>query len=110
MPPELLDRLLLSVENGRLAAICGAGLSMSPPTRVPSATDLARVCSDGYAQITTTQLPDAIRFDLERLANHCLEINRFTDFLQSFLGTPSPTIPTLVTLPSPIFYAAALSP
>ena len=95
MPPELLDRLLLSVENGRLAALCGAGLSMSPPTRIPSATNLARVCSDGYASITTTQLSDAIRLDLERLADHCLEMNRFTDFLRlvpwnAFSHAPNP--------------------
>ena len=81
LDPQLRDRLLLSVQGGHLAVICGAGLSISPPTCVPSAAELARTCGERYTQITQTQLPDDVRFDIERVANYFLQLDRFREFL-----------------------------
>ena len=81
LDPQLRDSLLLSVQGGHLAVICGAGLSMSPPTCVPSAAELARICGDRYSQITQTQLPDDVRLDLERVVDYFLELDRFREFL-----------------------------
>ena len=81
MDPQLRDSLLLSVQGGHLAVMCGAGLSMSPPTAVPSAAELAQACGDRYSQVTQTHLPDDVRLDLERLADYFMELNRFREFL-----------------------------
>jgi hypothetical protein len=37
-----------ALENGRLALICGAGLSMDPPSNIPSAQSLADVAKEKY--------------------------------------------------------------
>ena len=81
LDPQLRDSLLLSVQGGHLAVICGAGLSMSPPTCVPSAAELARICGDRYTQITQNQLPDDVRCDLERVVDYFLQLDRFREFL-----------------------------
>ena len=64
-----------------MAVICGAGLSMSPPTQLFSARALAERCADRYTQVTRTQLSDEIRSDLGRLVDYFLGLNRFRDLL-----------------------------
>ncbi len=81
MDPQLRDSLLLSVQGGRLAVICGAGLSMSPPTGVPSAAELAQTCAERCTRTTQTELPDDVRSDLERVVDYFLELDRFREFL-----------------------------
>ena len=77
-----------------MAVICGAGLSMSPPTQLFSAGALAERCAGRYTQVTGTQLPNEIRSDLERLVDHCLGLNRFRELLhfvpwESFFRNPN---------------------
>jgi NAD-dependent SIR2 family protein deacetylase len=70
MDQELRDRLLDSIENNRLVLFCGAGLSMAPPSRVPSAVTLARFCKEKYEREIGTKLPDNLAADLEAQAEH----------------------------------------
>jgi SIR2-like domain len=67
---ELLASLLASMEAGRLVAVCGAGLSMAPPSSLPSAKAVAQACFDEYAVAANPQFDHALRDDLERLAQH----------------------------------------
>ena len=55
---------------------------MSPPTQLFSAGELAERCADQYTQVTGTRLPDEIRSDLGRLADHFLGLNRFGELLR----------------------------
>ena len=68
MDPQLRDRLLLSIEGDHLALLCGAGLSMSPPTNLPCAGALAEQCANRFHFVTGTPLSEEVRRDLERLS------------------------------------------
>ena len=70
MDAILKERLLNSIENDRLVLFCGAGLSMSKPSRVPSAAELAKICSETYVRDYGTKLPDEIAVDLEKMAEY----------------------------------------
>ena len=48
MTPETITRLLASMNAGRLLVVCGAGLSMAPPSSLPSARTVAERCFDKY--------------------------------------------------------------
>lgn len=55
---------------GRLVILCGAGLSMAPPSDLPAAWRVAEMCFDEY-QLTIDPLIDpALRHNLEALAEH----------------------------------------
>lgn len=41
MTPQTIARLLASMNAGRLLVVCGAGLSMAPPSSLPSARSVA---------------------------------------------------------------------
>ena len=45
MTEGLAEQLLASLAAGRLVVFAGAGLSMAPPSNVPSATALAEQCA-----------------------------------------------------------------
>ena len=45
MDQKLINDLLLSIDGERLAIIAGAGLSMAPPSNLPSAIHIAEVCN-----------------------------------------------------------------
>ena len=67
---------------------------MSPPTSLPSATALAKMCAEKYTQITGSPLPDDVRTDLEPLADHFLGLNRLRELLhfvpwESFSRNPN---------------------
>lgn len=70
MDPDLQERLLNSIENDRLVLFCGAGLSMSAPSHVPSAAELAKICRETYAKDYGTAIPDAAALDLEKMAEY----------------------------------------
>jgi hypothetical protein len=80
--PEIEDRLLMAIETNRLTVLCGAGLSMAEPSKVPTAGQLAEICWEGYNRIVRNPLPDELKNDLEALAKHFLDNNAF---LQYFL-------------------------
>lgn len=70
MDPDLLMRLLVSLEANRLVAICGAGLSMAPPSSLPSAEKVANRSFDKCIASIDPKLPIALRSDLEAFAEH----------------------------------------
>jgi hypothetical protein len=70
MDSAILARLLGSLEAGRLVVICGAGLSMAPPSSLPSAKQVANTCYDNYKLAADQACDSALRDDLEALAEH----------------------------------------
>lgn len=75
MRPADSVRLLASMNAGRLVILCGAGLSMAPPSSLPSAWRVAGMCFDEY-QLTIDPLIDpALRDNLEALAEHFVGLN-----------------------------------
>src|SRR2546429_9695500 len=66
--PADLTRLLGSIEAGQLIFLCGAGLSIPPPSNLMSAARVARTCYDKWRP--TESLPAALREDIDRLAGH----------------------------------------
>jgi hypothetical protein len=66
--PPTLTRLLGSIEAGHLVVLCGAGLSIPPPSNLMSAVRVARACYDKWQPTET--LPAALRDDIDGLAGH----------------------------------------
>jgi len=64
--PDHLARLLGSIEADRLIILCGAGLSVPPPSDLMSAVRVARTCYDTYRPIKA--LPPDIRDKIDELA------------------------------------------
>ena len=96
MDAQVRERLLASVEANRLVILIGAGLSMAPPSRAPSAASVAAACFDEYALMANPGLDPGLRVDLEALAEHFLAQNTlktvFIDRLvpwQKFFGPPN---------------------
>ena len=54
----------------RLVVICGAGLSMAPPSSIPSARAVAEACFDEYRLVIDPQCDPALRSDLEAFAEY----------------------------------------
>lgn len=63
-----LTRLLGSIEANRLILLCGAGLSIPPPSDLMSAIRVSQHCYDRYRPIQV--LPAAMRDDIGQLAGH----------------------------------------
>ena len=68
MDAAVRARLLASMEAGRLVILCGAGLSMAPPSSLPSAWSVATNCYDRYVMSIDPACPPGLRGDLEALA------------------------------------------
>src|SRR5690606_30102218 len=60
-------RLLEAIYGGRLAFICGAGLSRADPSNLLSAIQVANVCYDRHSAIEI--LPRRMRDRLEEIAD-----------------------------------------
>lgn len=60
---------------GRLVILCGAGLSMAPPSSLPSAWQVAGMCFDKYCLTIDPSLDPAFRQNLETLAEHFVGMN-----------------------------------
>jgi hypothetical protein len=71
---ELTADLLASIEAGRLVVVCGAGLSMAPPSFLPSAKAVAQACFDAYMVAINPDADRALRDDLEELAQHFVNL------------------------------------
>jgi hypothetical protein len=63
-----LQQLLAAIEANNLIVLCGAGLSMPPPSNLLSAIAVSRICFDKW-QIPPPLAP-ALRDDIDGLANH----------------------------------------
>jgi hypothetical protein len=70
MEPEVQARLLASMDARRLVVVCGAGLSMAPPSCLPSAKEIAEACFDEYRIIIDPHIDPNLRGNLEELAEH----------------------------------------
>ena len=55
---------------GRLLVVCGAGLSMAPPSSLPSALTVAERCFEKYRLESDPDCDPALRNNLEALAEH----------------------------------------
>lgn len=55
---------------GRLVIVCGAGLSMAPPSSLPAAWRVAEACFDQYRLTIDPAADVEMRHDLEALAQH----------------------------------------
>jgi hypothetical protein len=60
---------------GRLVVVCGAGLSMAPPSSLPSAPQIAELCFDQYRMSVDPDCDPALRTDLAALAEHFVTKN-----------------------------------
>ena len=70
MDVVLLDRLVASIQQRRLVFVCGAGLSMGAPSKVPSAASLTQQIIDEYTLRALPPLPAAARLNLETLSEY----------------------------------------
>lgn len=75
MTPEVKTRLLASMDAGRLVVLCGAGLSMAPPSNLPSARRVAEMCFDAYRVRVDPHINPALRQNLEALAEYFAALN-----------------------------------
>jgi hypothetical protein len=73
--PPTLTRLLGSIEAGNLVVLCGAGLSMPPPSNLMSAVGVARACYDEW--LPFEELPAHMREDIDALAGHFHQAGMF---------------------------------
>ncbi len=67
---SLKTRLLASIAGDSLVLLCGAGLSMAPPSRLSSARQVAQNCTTKYREITTSDLQDDLANNIEHLAEY----------------------------------------
>lgn len=92
--PALKTRLLGAIEADTLVFLCGAGLSMAPPSLLPSALTVAQECYDIWN--LTESLDPSLRDNLEALADHfyanggfkSIFINRLIPW-NSLVGSPN---------------------
>ncbi len=75
MTSEVKERLLASMDAGRLVVLCGAGLSMAPPSSLPSARRVAEMCFDAYKVRVNPLMDPALRLNLEALAEYFVGLN-----------------------------------
>ena len=87
MTDQVAARLLEAIAADRLVVVCGAGLSMAPPSNLPSAADVAKTCSDTYTLHTGATLADGIRDDIAAISRFFKISQRFETF---FVGTLVP--------------------
>lgn len=82
--PPTLTRLLASIEAGNLVVLCGAGLSMPPPSNLMSAVSVARTCYSAW--LPFEELPVHMRDDIDALAGHFHHAGMFkTVFLRKLV-------------------------
>ncbi len=72
---QTITRLLGSIEANNLVLLCGAGLSIPPPSNLMSAAGVSRACYDKYHAITV--LPAAMREAIDQLAGHFYGTHEF---------------------------------
>lgn len=73
---ELTTRLLGAIETDSLFFLCGAGLSMAPPSDLPSAAKVAQSCYDRWSK--TEALDPSLRDNVDLLAAHFHAGGHFT--------------------------------
>jgi hypothetical protein len=96
MDNNVAQKLLESIQLNRLVMICGAGLSISPPSSLPSASNLAVQCSSIYDSLALPDpLPPNVREDLGQLTEFLFQKGEQNFFVRKlvnwapFRGTPN---------------------
>ncbi len=87
MEAVLKNALLGSIAAGRLAIMCGAGLSMAKPSSLPSAKTVSQICFDRYRARIDATIDAAMRDSLEAVAEHA---KAHVDFRAVFIATLVP--------------------
>lgn len=113
---QVKERLLASIEANRLVILIGAGLSMAPPSQLPSAAAVAADCFDRYTAGANPNLDPALRENLEALAEYFFARNTLeTVFIsrlvpwQRFVRPPNAGHAALADFLTTRVVAAALS-
>lgn len=75
LPSAIKNRLVDALETKTLVVLCGAGLSMSVPSSLPSAKRVAEMCWDEWNAVHA--LDPALRHDIEGLAHHFWSAGNF---------------------------------
>ncbi len=79
-------KLLASMHAGRLVVVCGAGLSMAPPSSLPAAWRVSEASFDKYVIETNPACDPAMRHNLEAFAQHFADLNTLqTVFIESLV-------------------------
>ncbi|WP_338283860.1 SIR2 family protein, partial [Sinorhizobium sp. KGO-5] len=90
MTPQTIARLLASMNAGRLLVVCGAGLSMAPPSSLPSARAVAERCFDKYRLESDPNCDLGLRDNLEALAEHFAGLNTLQSvFIEHLVPWPA---------------------
>jgi hypothetical protein len=76
----LKTTLLGAIETDSLVFLCGAGLSVPPPSILPSAVKVARACYDAW--LPSEVLNPVLRDDIDLLAGHFYTRGDFDVFLR----------------------------
>jgi hypothetical protein len=84
-PDPTGTRLLGSIEANRLVLLCGAGLSMPPPSSLMSAARVGEVCYDRYEPTKT--LPAAMRGKIDELAGHFYSTGDIRELIHRPVGS-----------------------
>ncbi len=65
--------------------LAGAGLSMAPPTRTPSAWDVAEACRGSYLKLVGEAMPLDTDADIETIAEWFWSNTRFREFIEKLI-------------------------
>jgi SIR2-like domain len=76
---DTIERLIVAIQQRQLVIFCGAGISLSPPSTVPTAGGLTTMCIAEYNVRALPPLPATATATLEALTEHL-----FSKDLQSF--------------------------
>lgn len=93
MPAVIADslkaRLLAAVAGNNLILLCGAGLSMAPPSRLPSAWAVSQRCAEEYRKITGDDLPSGLSDNIELVAEFFFNRKEFQSvFIEQLVDWP----------------------
>jgi hypothetical protein len=77
---DLTTKLLGAIETDSLVFLCGAGLSVSPPSSLLSAVEVSRICYDARQPIEA--LDPVIRDRVDLVAGHFYARGAFPDFIR----------------------------
>jgi hypothetical protein len=87
MTPATATHLMQSIAANRLTILCGAGLSMAPPSSAPSAAAVASECANQYQRQVGQALEARLVDNIEEMARWFRQENRFEDL---FINTLVP--------------------